>query len=205
MSSRILVAIVAGVTLVALGLQFSVTLARDGEFGLLVTIGDFLSFFTILSNIVVLLVSAATAIDRPKFLARPSAQAAAALYIFVVILVYHSILRSQWDPQGVVLIATTLLHYVVPILYLFWWVAFADKTHLTASMPVKWIAFPVAYFAVSLVRGAITGWYPYSFLDVTEIGYVIALRNSAMIAMLFLLAGYGLVYLGRWGTRNSRA
>lgn len=203
--SRILISIVAVTVFFALGLQFSIALARNAEFGVLVAIGDFLSFFTILSNIVVLLVAASTACGWPGFFVRPSVQAAAALYIFVVMLIYHAVLRSQWDPQGWVLIGTALLHYVVPILYLFWWVAFADKSALTADLPLKWLSFPVGFSGISLVRGAVTGWYPYSFLDVTDLGYAIALRNAVMIAMLFLLAGYGLVLLGRRRNQNSRA
>ena len=195
--NRILIAAVALAGLLGLGLQLVITLGRNDEIGILAGIGDFLSFFTIQSNIVVLLVAAATTLRWPGILTRPGVQAAAALYIFVVMLIYHAVLRSQWDPQGLVWLATTMLHYIVPLAYLFWWVAYADKSHLTRDLPVKWLVFPLAFMLLSLVRGAITGWYPYSFLDVAEIGYPLALRNAAMIAAVFLLAGYGLVFLGQ--------
>ncbi len=203
--NRILIAGVALAALLGLGLQFGITLGRNVAFGILAGIGDFLSFFTIQTHIVLLLVAAATATRWPGILTRPGVQAAAALYIFVVMLIYHAILRGQWDPQGLVWFATTMLHYIVPLLYLFWWVAYADKTHLTPDLPVKWLGFPVAFLLLSLGRGAITGWYPYSFLDVAEIGYPLALRNAAMIAGVFLLAGYALVFLGQRRSANSSA
>ncbi len=203
MTNRAMIGLIATIGIVALGLQFTITLARDAEYGALIALGDFFSFFTILSNIVVTIVASATFLRRGRFLTNASTQAAAALYIFVVMAIYHLILRNQWDPIGLVLINTTLLHYVVPILYLSWWVMFADKSTLNSKMPPKWLGFPVAFLLVSLLRGAITGWYPYSFLDVTELGYAIALRNAAMIAMVFLLTGYLLVFLGRLRLRGG--
>jgi hypothetical protein len=33
-----------------------------------------------------------------------------------------------------------------------------------------WLAFPLAYFAYSLIRGAAVGWYPYPFIDPRQSG-----------------------------------
>jgi hypothetical protein len=201
---RILIGLIAILSLGALVLHFGIVLTRNAELGTIAAIVDFFSFFTILSNSFVLLVAWSTALGRGNMLGRPAAQGAAASYIFVVMAIYHVVLRSQWDPQGWVRFDTTLLHYAVPTLYLCWWGSSADKSTLTHDLPMKWLAFPVAFLVVSLVRGAFTGWYPYSFLDVSEIGYAIALRNAALIAMLFLIIGHGLVLLGRIMLRGQR-
>jgi hypothetical protein len=34
------------------------------------------------------------------------------------------------------------------------------------------------------MRGALVDWYPYPFLDVDEIGYATALRNTAFVLIL---------------------
>jgi hypothetical protein len=36
-----------------------------------------------------------------------------------------------------------------------------------------------------LVRGALIGWYPYPFIDVTRLGYVRITLNCCLIALLF--------------------
>jgi hypothetical protein len=46
---------------------------------------------------------------------------------------------------------------------------------------------PLAWLAMALVRGAIIGWYPYPFIDVSEIGYVSAFTSVAGVSAFFLV------------------
>jgi hypothetical protein len=48
----------------------------------------------------------------------------------------------------------------------------------------------VAYFIYSLIRGLITDWYPYFFVDVTTLGY-----TQVMLVSAGLLTGYALIGL----------
>ena len=50
----------------------------------------------------------------------------------------------------------------------------------------------------TFVRGAVTGWYPYPFLDVTEVGYPTALLAVAGVLVL----GVVLLLLFRWLDRR---
>ena len=59
------------------------------------------------------------------------------------------------------LLADVLLHYAVPVLYLvFWWFAL-PKASLRWVDPLVWSAYPAAYCAYALARGALIGSYPY--------------------------------------------
>jgi hypothetical protein len=198
---RILIGTVAVTGTLALLLQLWIVLQRDAEFGRLFALADYLGYFTILANILVTLAAYAASFGRPSLFRTASAQAAVAVYIFVTMLIYHVVLRPLWDPQGLVLLATTLLHYVIPLSYLCWWVVFADKSSLSWMMPPRWLGVPVAYLIVSLLRGVITGWYPYGFLDVSKLGYASVLRNAAFVALLFLGVGWVLVLVARISLR----
>jgi hypothetical protein len=44
--------------------------------------------------------------------------------------------------------------------------------------------WPVAWIAYTFVHGALSGWYPYPFLDAGLHGYAIALRNTAAVAVI---------------------
>lgn len=49
----------------------------------------------------------------------------------------------------------------------------------------------------SLIHGAVTGYYPYPFLDVTQLGYQRVLLNMAALTAVFALLGLVLVGIDR--------
>jgi hypothetical protein len=59
------------------------------------------------------------------------------------------------------------------------------------------MSFPLAYLAWTLLHGAASGWYPYPFLDVSELGYPRALINIVGLALAFLALEIALVGIGR--------
>jgi hypothetical protein len=46
--------------------------------------------------------------------------------------------------------------------------------------------WPLAWLVYTFVRGALTGWYPYPFLDVDLIGFGDSVRNCAVILVIAL-------------------
>jgi len=166
-----------------------------------------LSYFTVLTNLVVALVTTASALrgDDDSFLTRPGTMTAVAVYIFVVGLVYSLFLRSVWDPTGLNKLADVALHDAMPILYVLYWLIFVPKKNLTWTQPFYWLIYPMAYFLYALVRGEIIGKYPYWFADPTVLGYPRTLANSAVLLIGFLVLGEVAVSVGRWrGPREER-
>jgi len=169
----------------------------------------YFSFFTILSNILVVL-SYGAPLAAPdsalgRFFARGSVKTAVALYILVVGLVYFVILRHTWQPQGWQLVADVTLHYATPVLYLVYWLAFVDKAGLRYGGMALWLVFPTAYCVYALVRGALVGLYPYPFLEANKIGYGQAAVNILALVALFTVLGLLIVTAGRALARRARA
>lgn len=154
---------------------------------------QFLSFFTILSNLGVLLVSVSAARGAPVLFAHAAARGAVAVYIGITGLVYLAVLRHTWDPQGAWWLADVGLHYVVPALYLAGWLAWPGHGALRWWHAVAWLAFPVAYLAWVLVRGAWLGEYPYPFVDVRALGWSRLAANVAVLLGVFLAFGLAVV------------
>ena len=50
--------------------------------------------------------------------------------------------------------ADRLLHYVIPLAFVAYWMIFVPKGTLRWTAPLVWLIYPLAYLAVSLVRGA---------------------------------------------------
>jgi hypothetical protein len=157
----------------------------------------YFSFFTILSNLLVgisltfLLVNPEAPLSG--FFSRPSVQTAIALYISLVGLVYSILLREVWDPKGLQKVGDILLHDVVPVLYVLYWLIFTPKGLLQWKDALRWLIFPLAYLAYILFRGALSGIYPYPFLDVGSEGYPRVFLNIGLL--LLALIGTGLLLI----------
>jgi hypothetical protein len=192
---------------VLLQLFISVSSAVMSGRGFASGIIGFLGFFTILTNLLVCfsltmpLIAPSSASGR--FFARPEVIAGVATSILFVGLAYYFLLSRTWDPQGLQLLATVLLHYVIPVLYLFYWWLTASKDTLRFSHAVIWGAYPTAYLVYALIRGKILDSYPYTFIDAGRIGYGQTLINGVGLLLAFIAIGLILVGLSRMDRRRA--
>lgn len=188
---------------VALQLYLSINLAMANGKTIFTGMIIFISFFTILTNIFVCLVlSYSSTTSKPtsrlaKFFSDPLVASGVAVSIAMVGIIYHLLLRKIWNPQGLQLIADMSLHYLMPILFIIYWALFVSKTGLRWVNAIIWCIYPIAYLVYSLVRGKITGSYPYPFIDVGTIGYQQALINSAGLLVCFILLGLVFIIAGK--------
>jgi hypothetical protein len=201
--NQMLVAALAALAWFGLLLQLLLTLqsnVQNGK-GALWGIVIYLGYFTILTNLLVCLALTlpltSPATSPGRFFARSDVNAGVATSILFVGLAYHFLLRNLWHPQGLSLLADTLLHYVTPVLFLlYWWFAF-PKGALRWSYPFIWGVYPTAYLVYALIRGAMIGNYPYGFIDPKAIGYEKTLINGVGLLIVFFVLGLVLVALGR--------
>jgi hypothetical protein len=193
--------IAAAIGLFALGLQFYIVAAAPDGPDLVTWTINFFSFFTILSNCLAALAMALPVLAPQsaigRFFDRPSVRTAIAAYILIVGAVYHLILRNIWDPQGWALVADILLHYVTPALFLLDWLLFVPKGYVPWSTVAKALVFPLVYIGWTLLHGSQTGWYPYPFVNVAELGLERVLVNSAGLFGVFVVVTALLTGLNR--------
>ncbi len=108
--------------------------------------------------------------------------------------------------KGWVAVWNVLLHIVVPVMAVVGWVLIGPRR--IVSRRVAWLSviFPVCYLAFTLIRGAIVHWYPYPFIDVTQLGYGRAALNCVPIPLFTLgLAASATVLDRRLGRATSVA
>lgn len=154
------------------------------------TIIRFFTFFTILTNILVAMVFTAHWL-QPKnsfqFLNKPNTQVAIAVYIFVVGFVYNTILRFIWQPKGWDKVADELLHLVIPIVYILFWYFKFSKKEINYRSIFSWLLFPMIYIVVVMIRGYFSGYYPYPFLHVVNLGVEKVVYNSILMTLFFVV------------------
>ena len=184
----------ASVGWAALGLQLwlTVTLVLSQGLGWGMALVIYFGFFTILSYLLATLVLSAWRVGSGfvgyGWLTRPVTVTTAASAMTIVGLVYFFILRHSWQPEGAQFVADAMLHYVMPVLMVVFWVwAVPARAMPWASTP--WLLlYPLVYLVYVFARGELVSLYPYPFIDVLTIGYAAAMRNS-----VGLMAAYALV------------
>ena len=133
----------------------------------------FWTFFTHLTNLWLVLtyVSVLSGWNWLGWFRRPLIMASAAAFITLVMLYYHFMLAPTLNMEGALAVATWLLHYVAPVLYLAWWALFAPHGVLRFKHIGLMLLPGIGYVAWVLLRGAVVGEYPYDMLDAKKFGY----------------------------------
>jgi hypothetical protein len=204
-SERIAAVALALVGLFGLVLQYYLLLEATKDLSLSRSTLRFFSYFTIQANILVVLMLMGFAL-RPKieeWAVHPFERSAIASYIVVVALVYVTTLRELWSPQGAQRLADVLLHYVMPLAYLAFWLVVMRKAGLRWYDPLLWLIYPVFYLGFVLVHGRFTGFFPYPFIDVGKLGYGTMMLNAIGIAAAFLASGYVILVVSRLLARRE--
>jgi hypothetical protein len=194
---RLFAALIALIAWLALGIQFYATFSATGS--LPGTIWILLRFFTVITNLLVAIIMTAVAMDRRV---SPFLIGGLAVAIGLVGIVYMTLLRGLVHLEGPALLADTLLHYVVPILTVLYWLAIAPKFGLRWHHPLLWSLYPLAYFGYAVVRGSMDGRYPYPFMDVAKLGAAQTVLNALGLAAAFVIAGLLMVAFSRLLVRN---
>ncbi|MER5266954.1 Pr6Pr family membrane protein [Actinosynnema sp. NPDC002837] len=152
------------------------------------------SYFTIQSNLFVLVVAITLVLDpardgRGWRVARLDALLGITITGVVFALVIAPLVD---DPVGIAWWVNLGFHQLSPVLAVLGWLLFGPRPRVDrATVAQALLVWPVLWIAYTFAHGAITDWYPYPFLDATELGFAAALRN----ALLVLVAAAVLAWL----------
>lgn len=195
--------------------------AVEGHHDVATVVVNFLSFFTIDSNLVSMVVlvivglrgllgrrdvtSAAFALNLVR--------ACAATYMIVTGVVYNTLLRGIELPQGVTVPwSNEVLHVVAPLFMLIELLFGSSPPRLPWRAVGGILVFPSVWVVYTMVRGPLvtnptTGaawWYPYPFMDPHVVnGYAGVVPYIVGIAVGLVAFGSGVIYVGRRRTSVS--
>jgi len=157
----------------------------------------FFSYFTILSNTLVAVYFTVMWLKKPSLLLlrlqKPGILTAVTLYISIVGLVYQLVLRSIWSPTGMQKLVDELLHSVMPLFVIVFWYLYENHKATSWKLIPKWLIFPSLYLVYILIRGHFSNYYPYPFMDVTQLGLNQVLLNSGVLVLVFVAVAFGFV------------
>lgn len=173
-------------TLVLAAVAYNTWLAAIGDGSVL----EQFSLFTIEANFVFALALILSALVPSAILPRwwDHLRGALTFYLVMTGIVYAVLVAPpgefwRWDIEW----RNLVMHRVAPLFAVADWLIVSMRTRAGWARPLAWLIFPVAYLVYSWVRGAVTGWYPYEFLDPTlPGGWAAVLQMTAIVLVAFL-------------------
>jgi hypothetical protein len=169
----------------------------------------FFSFFTIISNIMVVIFLLGHLLPASKklynFVNKNEVATAVAMYIITVGAVYQTILRQPIPLQGWHRVADDILHLYIPLLMLVYWMLFISSEKINVKTIPYWLIYPAAYLVYTLIRGSMVNFYPYPFVNVNKLGYHKVLLNSALLVVFFLGLSYVFAAIANRRYKNKTA
>lgn len=163
-----------------------VDLAANGTLNVV----NYFSYFTIQSNLIGVAVFVFGATRRAYRSPRlDQARGAATTYLTITFVVF-SLLLAGTDVDTAIPWVNTVLHEIFPVAVMVDWLLDPPARRITAQQAVTWLIYPIAWTGYSLIRGGLTGRYPYPFLDPANGGYGTV---TVYVVGIFVL---GLVVIG---------
>lgn len=173
------------------------------------TVLRFFSYFTIDTNILVALCFTFIFLGNRsrlgKIFTKATTITALTVYITIVGIVYNTILRLTWDPQGLARVVDELLHTVIPVYFILFWVIFTPGEGLKYRQALSWLIYPLVYIFYAVIHGAITKFYPYMFVDVTRHGYGKVLVNAGLILLAIFVLSLVLIATGKAASDKKKS
>ncbi|WIJ26704.1 Pr6Pr family membrane protein [Devosia sp. RR2S18] len=178
------IGLVIGAAALVLQFMLSVPATADSR-GLPFALLSFFSFFTILSNLTLVLIylSELTSHRWLEWFRHPVTRAMMVAVMGLVTIFYHLLLSGLWQPEGLYLIADRLLHYATTLIYWLWWWRFVPHGRVDWRDLPTMLLPTLVYFGYILLRGAFLNEYPYPILEVGRLGYATVLLNGLIVAL----------------------
>ena len=185
-----------------LSMQGAATNGRD----FLGFLGHFFAFYTILTNIVLVLIYLSEILPTPRLdlFRRPVTRGLMAANIALVGLYVYFVLRFLGSLDGVALLADNILHYLCPTLYLLFWLIAQRHGQLRWTQLPIMLAPTLVYFLYILARGLWVQEYPYPVLNVVQLGYGQVLLNALFMAAALALLCIAVVTADKLIARQTR-
>lgn len=153
-------------------------------------LGGFFSYYTILTNIVLVLIYLSVVTTTPllDIFRRPWVRGMMAANIALVGLYVYFVLRFLTDLDGLPDLADRILHYLCPTFYVLWWLVAQPHGALKWQNLPLMLAPTLVYFLYAMARGAWVQEYPYPILNAIKLGYPAVLLNA-----LYMTAGLAIL------------
>ncbi len=115
--------------------------------------------------------------------------------IIMVMIVYHFLLSATHFPQGIDKVTNVIMHYITPVVFTAFWITSKHMGELNWGDLYKFIIFPMSFLVFTYLKAAITGEYPYDFLNLSLNGVGgVAPIIGAIVVLILCLGSLAIFY-----------
>ncbi|RJK98404.1 hypothetical protein D5H78_03415 [Vallicoccus soli] len=201
------VALVAGGTFLV---RLVLVVARDADEPLPTRLLRFVSYFTVQSNLLVAVALGGLALGwSMRSRLAEVVRLDALLGIAVTGLVFQTVLADDEVLTGIDVWTDAGFHAVSPAGAVLGWLLLGPRRRWWPGALALAMVWAFGWLGWTMLHGALTGWYPYPFLDVGELGYARALLHCGYVVALGLVVGALLLlgdrHLPAYGHRTAPA
>lgn len=154
---------------------------------------DWITYFTILSNIVVAIVMVMLTL-KPEVFARDGrsgfiwrALRLDSIIMIVVTGVVYNLLLASGPKEGWDAVSNAFQHNITPIVTVLVWLVAGPRGLVNLKVILGSLVVPILWAGFALARGAAVGAYPYPFLDVATNGYASVLGFIGQILVVAII------------------
>jgi hypothetical protein len=162
---------------------------------------EYFSYFTITSCLLTAVVLTLSAIQLTRGQAETKllslARLTTAVSMVIVGVIYNALLRGgDPDPRDVgydwPVIPNEIMHTYVPMLIFIEWLFTRTTIALKINQAFWVLVYPLTWLGFSIIRGIITGWWPYWFID-PQYGITTQLTWILVISVMFTALAIGFI------------
>ncbi len=162
-------------------------------------LSNFLSYFTVQSNILAI-ASLIIMLTNSKSKLWRLIKFGTAVNITITLITYWLFLSYSVPYFGLAQVTNLLIHLIIPFLYIANWLLYSPK-HIDYKDAFIWMIYPLSYYLIfCLIKGLATNWYPYYFVDLNQFTFIQTLPYVITVAAFFLCISLIFVKIGKLRT-----
>ena len=177
-----------------------VSIVLDGLDSPTFSLANYFSYFTVISNVLTVLVLVVGGMIDPRPARWQLFRGAVTLYMVITGIIY-AVLLANIDVGVADPWTNNVVHRIMPVVLLLDWILAPPRRPVSESRSLTWLLFPLVYGIYTLVRGPVVDWYPYPFLDPRNQGYLALAVGLVVLTVAFALMALAVNAVGRLAGR----
>jgi hypothetical protein len=158
---------------------------------------DHFSYFTVLSNMLAAIIFTMLAMNPKRTSSLFRVLRLDAVIMMIVTGIIYNVLLNTGEHEGWDFWSNGIQHIWGPLLVFIVFVICGPRGWISSRTIFASLILPILWLVYSLIRGSVTGAYPYDFLDVNANGMASVLAFVAQIVVFAIILGYLLMLIDK--------
>lgn len=191
-TGRVFAFIIAAVAM--LGLIIRIVIAAEYYGSVVSGLSGLYQYFTLWVNTLVFILMAMVALGRRV---NNTLMLSTVVSIVGVGIIFHALLSQGGAQEGWDGLANQITHTYIPVLTPFWWLMHGETGKTQWKNAFACLVTPAIYCVVTLVRAEFSGFYPYPFINLENLGLDGLIKSVIGLTIAFYVLSLAIITLAK--------